>query len=315
MVTYCSNWGIASELVVGERDLAGRPSADRQRHSRRRRAAQQRGVDAVEVVRWHDDGRDPVDQQALVGQRRRGRRRRRQVGTERCIGDLLPLQQIAPQPTAHEREHPRPDRAAEELSPAPGGHLGGRLRRRRGGKETEGEPTRGRGDGRGQQGEDGPEQAGPDARTPQSVKTTGTRKLPSRIRVGSSVLFLVVYVTIAVSVQSASPPPRQRRHSPVRISGSTAGAAGAGNAGPGRAGRLILSVYAADCSASNPTWGPLPCATTIALPGVTAAMHSAATHRHIASIRSAALGIFRSFPRVLTSAVSGLASAVVRVRT
>lgn len=57
----------------------------------------------------------------------------------------------------------------------------------------------------------------------QSVKATGARKLPSRIRVGSGVVFLVVYVTIAVSVQSASPPPRQRRHSPVRIWGYDGG--------------------------------------------------------------------------------------------
>jgi hypothetical protein len=35
----------------------------------------------------------------------------------------------------------------------------------------------------------------------------------------------------------------------------------------------------------------------------------------IASIPNVALSIFRSLPRVLTSAASGLASAVVRVRT
>jgi hypothetical protein len=39
------------------------------------------------------------------------------------------------------------------------------------------------------------------------------------------------------------------------------------------------------------------------------------TTGNIASIPSVALSIFRSLPRVLTSAASGLASAVVRVRT
>src|SRR3954447_18102877 len=52
-----------------------------------------------------------------------------------------------------------------------------------------------------------------------STKTTGTRKLPSRIRVGRSVVFRVAYVTSAVSAQSASPPPRQRFHRPPPILG------------------------------------------------------------------------------------------------
>lgn len=56
-----------------------------------------------------------------------------------------------------------------------------------------------------------------------STKTAGVRKLPSRMRVGSRVVFWVAYVTIAVSTHSARPPQRQRFQRPGRICGPGGG--------------------------------------------------------------------------------------------